>query len=518
MVRSSVKLTPSCTAYFNMTLKRISRILRTNLHFVWVILFFIFHGYSQYQQLIPVKDLILLAVELLIGGFLLFWISTLLFQNKNKSGIFTSFVLVLILFFGVFQDFFGSIRLLSVLSYLRLLILIFLVTIALVFYFLKRSGKDFRKAVIYINGLFLIYLLIDIFSIFYQSILPSSGTTKSPVQFKSSGCDSCKMPSVYLIILDEYLGSQGLKEYFNYDNANFETVLFDRGFKVIKNPTSNYQLTLFSMASLLNMNYIHDLDEQKLDDHYVYKKILSTLRNNLVCDIFRNNGYRLINFSNFEIKNAPSENLPSELPQKIQLITSQTMVYRMMKYLPVWLEQVKIVKNQKKGGAPLVNPNEEIIRKTLSVSRDNQQSPAFVYLHLMMPHLPYAYDSSGRKRMPDVQNPKSQPETDMAYLQYLVYTNHRISQFIFQLQEFTRENAIILLMSDHGYRTGMDKNLKLGYQTFNAVFLPNKNYKDWYDGMSNVNQFPLIFNSVFGLNIPLLKDSIAKHVNSSGGR
>ncbi|MGZ5133983.1 MAG: hypothetical protein ACXWCG_02480, partial [Flavitalea sp.] len=62
------------------------------------------------------------------------------------------------------------------------------------------------------------------------------------------------------------------------------------------------------------------------------------------------------------------------------------------------------------------------------------------------------------------------------------------------------------------YRDGARSNSKFAYQTFNAVFLPTHNYDNWYNGMSNVNQFRILFNSVFRQSIPLLKDSIVEQV------
>ena len=491
-------------------MKRIRPILNTNLHFIWVILFFTIHGYNKYYHLVPIGALLILLGELLLAGTVLFWINTMLFRDKRKSGIFTSLILAVTLFFGAFQDFFAGIEILSVLSYLRLLIIICLVGLVAVYLLLKKAKLNFRKAIMYLNSLLIIYLLIDICSIFSQLFFPSAVSEKTFKQFKVSDCDSCKTPSVYLILMDEYLGSHGLKEYFDYNNGNFEKFLTDQGFKVIRNPTSNYQLTLFSMASLLNMNYIPQFEELQLSNHYVYKKLLSLLKNNVVCEVFQENGYKVVNLSNFEIQNAPGLDSPSELPQKIELITNQTMINRIGKYLPVWLAEMHLAKFQEKQAVALATVNDETIEKALQEGKKDNRSPVFVYVHLMMPHLPYVYDSLGKVNPSFHQKHLAGSTSDSDYLQYLVYTNRRISQFIGELQKATHNNAVILLMSDHGYRDGARRNSKFAYQTFNAVYLPTHNYNDWYDGMSNVNQFPILFNSVFGQRIQILKDSIVQ--------
>ncbi|HKH61438.1 MAG TPA: sulfatase-like hydrolase/transferase [Flavitalea sp.] len=349
--------------------------------------------------------------------------------------------------------------------------------------------------------------MIEIVTIFFLSSSASSADGKTLREFKSAPCDSCKAPSVYLVVMDEYMGAEGLKEYFHYSNSSFENFLDSREFRVFKNSKSNYQRTLFSMASILNMRYIPELSEGEMDERYAYNKVLSLLRNNVVCNIFQHNGYKTINLSPFEIRNAPSEIISTELPQRIELIAAQTMVYRIVKYMPGWLADLKIIARSKKGELTIVDANELAMKRALTIAEGQGTSPVFAYVHLMMPHPPFVFDSLGRKTGFWSQN-LSPVETDKAYFQYLVYTNHRIEKFIQQLQQATMHKAVIALMSDHGYRAAAQSDIQHAYQTLNAIFLPDRNYGPWYDGMSNVNQFRMLLNSVFGQRLPLLKDSI----------
>ncbi len=75
------------------------------------------------------------------------------------------------------------------------------------------------------------------------------------------------------------------------------------------------------------------------------------------------------------------------------------------------------------------------------------------------------------------------------FMQYEVYTNKVISTFITRLQNATVSKAVVLLMSDHGYQEATGKNEKLPFYNLNAIYLPQKNYEAWYNGISNVNQF-----------------------------
>lgn len=109
--------------------------------------------------------------------------------------------------------------------------------------------------------------------------------------------------------------------------------------------------------------------------------------------------------------------------------------------------------------------------------------------------------------MPEKKAP-SDRQIDEAFLQYQVYTNKRIGAFIEQLKKETNDKAVILLMSDHGYQPAGKMRRSLTYQNLNAVYLPGGQYTGWYNGMTNVNQFRILFNTLFHQRLPLLKDSI----------
>ena len=153
--------------------------------------------------------------------------------------------------------------------------------------------------------------------------------------------------------------------------------------------------------------------------------------------------------------------------------------------------------------------NIEAMEQTISTAKQKRGRAKFVYTHLLMPHPPYVYDSIGReinKEIADV--PDSM--LNSYYLNYLVYTNKVVSHLISNLLDATSGHAIIIVMSDHG-----NKHFYPGPQpadrfaTINAIYLPDKDYRAYYDGFSNVNQFRVIFNKTFHQNLPLLKDSTA---------
>jgi len=66
-----------------------------------------------------------------------------------------------------------------------------------------------------------------------------------------------------------------------------------------------------------------------------------------------------------------------------------------------------------------------------------------------------------------------------------------------------------MILSDHGFRYE-DKNFHPAneFMNLNAVYFPDKNYKEVYDSITNVNEFRVIFNKYFDQQLPILRDTI----------
>lgn len=488
---------------------RLKKLLTTNWHFIGVIVYFILHGYAVHGDLLPLKDLFLLLGKLLMLGIVLFGICIKLFRDQRKAGLFTSFLLVISLFYGAFQDFLASTKVVHWLSHFLVLVPLCMLLAITVFIGLKLTRHLFNKLLLFINALLLLYILFDAGSVVIRSL---NGNPSMPgKENRFSGCDTCNRPSVYLVLLDEYMGDTALKQYFKYDNSVFNNYLLQEEFHLVKRPASNYSVTMFSMASMLDMRYLTPRGAISMYNHYAYDDALKKIRDNEVCARFEKWGYRIVNYSPFHLTQAPAGYETGLVLAEISILTSQTIWHRLGQYLPAFLAKRGIMPSlAKEKDDKYATDNESMIEQTLRDSRKQEASPAFYYVHLTIPHHPYVFDSTGRRTVPgSLKKGDAKTETDQDYLQYLVYANKRISVFISQLKKNTGNKAVILLMSDHGYRAEKSDIPKLAFQNFNAIYLPGKEYKGWYDGITNVNQFRVLFNTLFHQEMPLLKDSLA---------
>lgn len=486
---------------------RLKNLLTTNWHFIGVIFFFLLHGYLEHPGLIPPGGLLLLLVVLLAAALLLFGISKWWYKSHRKAGLFTSFVMVVVLFFGVFQDWLSGFPFTAGLSRLLYFLPISFVVILLVLVLLKKTERPLHKPLLFINIVLLLYLLVDMGRLILQTNKPG----KAGMAVKGTlVCDTCARPSIYLVLLDEYMGTDGLQSYFHYNNQSFEDSLKQEGFHIVQHPQSNYRLTIFSMASLLNMKYPANIRQASIKDRYAYSNAVRDVRNNTVSAVLEAAGYRIANYSGFDLSQSPAQYNTGLLPDKMGLITSQTMWYRIAKYLPEFLLGKGLIPAwETRIENNYIRNNEAAMQGVLDLSGKKDTVPVFAYLHLMMPHLPFVFDSTGQRTVPFRQRKSfTTNDIDQGYLQYLVYTNRRIYAFIHQLKQQTGGKAVILLMSDHGYRGAAKKDNHLAWTNFNAVYLPDGQYQGWYNGITNVNQFRVLFNTLFYQRLAMLKDSI----------
>ena len=126
----------------------------------------------------------------------------------------------------------------------------------------------------------------------------------------------------------------------------------------------------------------------------------------------------------------------------------------------------------------------------------------------MMPHWPFLNDSLGNI-ITENNFKKLEPAEDMSqYLRYLKYTNGYILKIIDELKKTTNNQAVIVLMSDHGYRRFSTPPTGSGNYNLNATFIPDGNYDYFYDSISNVNQMRVVLNNVFRTRLAIKKDSI----------
>lgn len=460
-------------------------------------LFFVFHGFVENARFIRFTDCLPLMGEYCLAALLLYLFFYIFLRNSVKAALMASFVMAFFLFFGQIHD---PLRKHAIfLHRYSILLPLFLVLTALLTFWLRKN-PPFVRLGLFLTALFGLYLLVD-GVVLITTLLrkePSGITASSLVLPTRTGCDTCSRPDIYLLLFDEYSGSQTLRDVYHFDNSSLDDFLIAEGFHIQRKSKSNYFFTPFSMASMLNLSYLKGIPRPEALQPDDYTNIFEPLKKNEVVNFLIQNGYDIVNNSPFDMPEHPSFLDQPFIATRTRLITYYTLSDYLVRDLGYHLSTLMHVDMSDQA-------NEKALRLTMDAGSNHREHPLFVYMHVLMPHWPYFYDSALHRRSPEEI---AAPPAVKDYLGYLPYTNSRIKELIMAIKKNSGGQAVILFMSDHGMRPS-EKETRIAnyFRNQNAVFFPDRDYTAFYDSISNVNQFRVVFNKLFRLNLPLLKDS-----------
>ncbi|HVW61000.1 MAG TPA: sulfatase-like hydrolase/transferase [Puia sp.] len=474
-------------------------------------LFFVFHGYVENFHYIRPFDCLPLLGLYLLATLIWFFIFRLFLRDNIKAALMTSFIMAFYFFFGAFHDFFRRHDIF--LHRYGITLPLFLLMAAVLFIWLKKKQPAPRVGK-FLNYLLLIYMAVDSITLVWNLAFPRDTekmiSTLPNDTFRK--CDSCRTPDIYLLLFDEYSSSKTLKDTYCYDNAGLDTFLLRENFHIQPDSRSNYFFTPFSMASILNMSYLSNLKDPQNVSANDYIEMLDPTRPAAVIRFLERQGYAIVNNSPFDLPGHPSTLDQPFIPVKTRLIANRTLFHYLMRDIGWWfithIKDADVLEEDK--AAAVYKGNNTAVGETLEESATAAGTPRFVYMHVFMPHGPFLFDSLGHMR----KMSKAAQDYDIAnlpsYLNYIPYTNTRVKQVISTIKKNTMGKAVIIFLSDHGYRYPpfFEHNEQVFFNNQNAVYFPDGDYRLLHDSISTVNEFRVIFNKLFDQRLPLLKDSL----------
>jgi hypothetical protein len=479
----------------------------TPLFHILLPVFFILHGCISNYGVIPVPSALLLALLYIGIALTIAGVGWLFYRDIAKACLITFCLLTWHFLFGKIQDTLTELSPGGFISQYRFILPVSFFLFLIIVTWLKKREKTLLALIFYLNILLMVLIVMDAGWLITKFAGTEKNATLNPDTADYKICDTCRKPDIFLIVLDQYAGSRALKEVFHFDNTAFENELSQRSFHVVNNSHSNYNLTPFSMASTLNMDYLApEMGVKKnLKVGYSYKLI----RNSLVLQFLEQHGYVFSNYSVFDFPGQPAHKYGAFLPYGTKLITSQTFIGRISRDIRSAILEGKLPFKsvQKKIAYGHLQFNDDIFELTKNIASNRTNRPKFVYAHFMMPHFPYYFDSKGNplplEKLLAIRNTNAGD-----YIEYLQYCNRKVLQLADDILAHSANPPVIMLLSDHGFRhPGKNAARDYDFMNLNAVYLPGKDYGLFHDSLTNVNHFRVFFNSCFNQRLPLLKDS-----------
>lgn len=319
---------------------------------------------------------------------------------------------------------------------------------------------------------------------------PDSQAGQSSPQQKLPG-SAGYLPDIYYIILDGYPRQDALSKYMDFDNQYFIEQLEGLGFTVPTCSQSNYAMTLLSLSTSLNMNYVEALGEGSLEG-----KILNSQARKLL----EEHGYQTVAlqssiwFTDFvDADHYISQNQPvlssffdfSRLTE-FEVVYLRTTVLRPLEEAKTaWLDA--LFQDHRQELYDLIMFQMDQLELVPQI-----EGPKFVFAHILAPHAREAYFNA--------EGEFAYSRSDAALTEEFQYLNQRTLEIVQTILAGSEKPPVIIIQGDHG----LDTEVRMAI--FNAYHLPGEGAKQIYPAITPVNSFRVVFNTYLGEDFPLLPD------------
>jgi Sulfatase len=476
---------------------------------------FVVHHVQRFYPFVAFTDIFLPLMKYIGIVLLAKLIFSVLTKDPQKSDFLTFCWLMLYFFFkpahDLIHDNFGR----YFFAQYRYLLPIITVVFALVIWWVLFYSGNKRFSLQYAYTVAVIFMLIDIGWIVKKEVSPlTTGTVSisAPDILIPPRVAATSYPDILMLVFDELAGSAALQRSFGYDNTSLDKGLAARGFHIISHSCSNYYFTQFAMASMLNMSYLTVPGKYALEqDDYV--GAMKLIRNNRVLRLLSSRDYSINNCTAFELEGYPAPARYLKNNFGTNQMDDGTIFNAIRKNIGWNFDRWRNLAEDTQSlrdDIDFSNAYHQTITALLqSASEKNTNRPQFTYAHFFYPHAPFLLDSLGRQRSASsMVHDNKAPNYTRAYLNYLTSVNQQILGLVEDLQAKQKRETIIIVMGDHGFRTGHFKTAKPAFfDNFMAITLPSRYARNFNDSISSVNLFRILFSNVFDTNIPLLSDS-----------
>ena len=314
------------------------------------------------------------------------------------------------------------------------------------------------------------------------------------------------LPDIYLIVLDAHGRTDVLKDEFDYDDSAFIDELRDMGFYVADCSQSNYASTRYSLTSMFQMDYIQLENGQER---------VPALKNTVLLQTLREDGYSILTFENYASGHFDlAEDLRLSRHQisfgthlgsavdlsgglnefeKLMLNTSIARLFLDTEIIPGFNENALVRLEYYEHYLQ----TKYILDTLPEIAK--LKGPKFVFVHMLVPHIPHVFTPEGEFRYPD--DPSRNGYRDNA-----IFIDQAILPVLREILAESEEPPVIILMGDHGPPATKFTSPEARMKNLNAYYVNSNAKAKLYHSITPINSFRIVLNEYFGGDYPLLED------------
>lgn len=452
------------------------------------------------------------------SAVLLYILMRFLLGNWVKAALTSSFMLILFYSYGHVYAVLESYPLGGInLGRHRYLVVLYTILLIIGTWWLVFRSKDVSWSVMPLNLVSIVLLLFPLYQI--GDFLIRTASQQDQVD-QLMGMNEIQLtpsleplPDVYYIVLDSHTRQDALLEDYKFDNSAYLEELRSMGFYIADCARSNYGYTQGSLVAALNMDYLPNL-ESYLSATQEGEDIWILLKHSRVRRQLEALGYQTVAFdTGYEWSRLTDADvylsLGSDSAGMQRINPFEAMLVKSTALLILTDTQNQLLRSRFTDiDFPYsfhVNSQRFILDQLPSLSEDPQ--PQFIFVHLLIPHVPFVFDSQGEV----VTDPafyngkKSWPSDDehlrQGYTNEIAFIDQTMVNIFESILDKSNTPPIIVLHGDHGLK-GDNR-----YKILNAYYLPSEGSSNLYPTISPVNSFRVIFDTYFGTNYGLTSDT-----------
>jgi hypothetical protein len=391
--------------------------------------------------------------------------------------------------------------------------------------FILRRMRDVRfesVKLILTSGMSL--LLMAIYPVFkYTNTFVASN-----VRHVKLNSDISKGGDYYVIVLDSYARSDKLRDIYKYDNSDFLGKLRNDDFFIANKSLSNYELTMFSLSSFFNMEYVNNLGSPSYTPMYSLLWSKKMISGGAFFRLMEDSGYKFLTINtgcqfthidNSDIVYSPYyENIRFTDIISYPHITNIEYAIFSHTMLTLYFKYHSEFENKGQRRVDIRN-GLKALRDTIAI-----KDKKIVFAHFLCPHPPFVFDRNGN----DVDSVDTSVNinastsvitplntgTDIniaAYADQARFISNEIGSIVDELIS-VNPKCNIIIVSDHGGRSLVDfgdiekSDLGDAFSNLIAIRLPGVKIDSSYDDLTLVNVFRMIFREKYNEDIPLIEN------------
>lgn len=367
--------------------------------------------------------------------------------------------------------------------------------------------RSFWKGAVLVLGVLIVFNLVTIIPAELEK--RQNNQTSVAAQTDQAAAADENHPDIYYIVFDEFAGFDAMRKYWKYNGVDqFVNFLKEKGFFVAENSRSSSIDTLHQLSTRLNYQ-TYPLDGKYQNTYF------NDIADSRVARYLKERGYTIVVFdetrASFAYPAKPPVIADYSFEYDPETMMSSGGFFDDFGILVANNTMVSAFSNLYDLNNPMLEQHKNMISFTVNklANMSDVPTPKFVYVHLMVPHMPFMFDENGNYVDQSFHTNWSY------YLGNYIYTTQIAEEMINNiLSSADPENPpVIILQSDHGARNkavaGTNSVLLENYpeeykqHIMFTMNLPGYDFSTIPQDVDPINTFPIVFNYLFDADIPL---------------